>query len=329
MLARDVRIEDFDTRDWVVLGDILGARARSRAVAEPSSGLLVLVEGERVLKVVSTTAGRLEPVAKGALSVLAAEHGATWAVRVSRRALATFSERFGARIERADDFAAQAQKLRDVIAELVDEGACEFHPKNLLWPSKTAERALVRAIDACCPVGKAVVVAAFDGDDVDTCITLHRGPHGFDRVVGPERARRELGLRTGDFSRDAKQLARAVELAVGPLALGLFARTATWKELVTDTTPGAWATAVAARDVVIHPFLPAVAIPLGVDVGRAAYVVARDLAERWGVASLVSGRLDATFDRVRGAAQRGDFGRFLGFDPIALIRQFFEDSGSK
>jgi hypothetical protein len=111
---------------------------------------------------------------------------------------------------------------------------------------------------------------------------MRRGSHGFDRVVGPDRIRRDTGLRSGDWRQDYRGVARAAELAVGPLAVGAFAEEHTWIHLIRDRTPGTWAAAVASRDLVFHPIAPALAIPLGIDVGRVAWALARDLADRFG-----------------------------------------------
>jgi hypothetical protein len=60
--------------------------------------------------------------------------------------------------------------------------------------------------------------------------------------------------------------------------------------------------------VVVHPVVPALAIPLGLDVGRAALAVVRELTHR--------------FDRVRDRASV-DFAleRWLSFSPLAVLRE--------
>jgi hypothetical protein len=57
--------------------------------------------------------------------------------------------------------------------------------------------------------------------------------------------------------------------------LGLFSEKSTFRDLQVDATPGAWAKAAAIRDVILSPVPVALAIPLGLDVSRAALSVAR------------------------------------------------------
>lgn len=289
MLARDVTIEDFDTADWTRVGHIVrgtGTGTQGSMAGSESSlgGVLVIADGVRVVKLLHTRRGRLDPasVPPGApLTELARSAEAAWAVRLYPGALRLLSARFGLRLERGDEFEGQILKLLSVVRELEAEGAVEVWPSPLrTWPLPSA-RAMKLFWDAVCPVGKSMLFAALEGPDVATLVALHRGPHGFDRIVGPERIRREIGLRSGDFRQNYRGVARAVELTVGPLALGCFAEPRTWSRMVRDRTPGAWAAAAASRDIVFYPIAPALAIPLGIDVGRVAWSLARDLADRF------------------------------------------------
>jgi hypothetical protein len=96
------------------------------------------------------------------------------------------------------------------------------------------------------------------------------------------------------------------------------------RRLIERDTPGAWAAAVAARDVILSPVSPAVAVPLGLDVGRAALATVRHVAERVGLKSWLSsqGPLGAAFERVQELSDR-DLRDVLGFDPLALLRKLF------
>ena len=288
MLARDVTVEDFDSGDWIRVGQILRGRPgpdRTHAAPEHSGGLVIIADGTSVRKALHTINGRLDPagIAPGApVEELAQTHGASWVVKIHPGALRLFSARIGQRLERADDLEGQLLKFIAVLRELEAEGALELHPTGLESVPIPSARTMKLFWDAMCPVGKSIFVAAFDGADMSTSVALHRGPRGFDRIVGPERVRRDTGLRSGDWRQNYRGVARAAEFAVGPLALGAFAEERTWFRLIRDRTPGSWAAAVAARHVVIHPIAPALAIPLGIDVGRVAWALARDLADRFG-----------------------------------------------
>ncbi len=183
-------------------------------------------------------------------------------------------------------------------------------------------RVLTRVLDALCPDGKCLAFAAFSGGELFTAIVLRRRGQGFDSILGPDDLRREMGLTSGDFRRDYRYLARAIERRAGPLAIGCYGEIETLRALGRDPSPGAWAAAVAARDVILSPVTPAVALPLGVDVGRAAYRAVRDLAERMGANAWFGP--DSPFapalERVRGLG-REDLQALLGFDPWQLLRR--------
>lgn len=288
MLARDVTVEDFDSEDWIRVGQILRGRLGSAGTptsTKAAGGLVFIADREHVRKALHTLEGRLDPQQippDAPLEELARSHGAGWAVRIHPGALRLLSARYGLRLDRSDDLENQILKLFVVLRELEAEGALELYPSKLRAIPIPSPRTIKLFWDAICPIGKSMFVAAFDGSDMSTSVALHRGQRGFDRIVGPERVRRETGLRSGDWRQNYRGVARAAELAVGPLALGAFAEERTWFRIVRDKSPGAWAAAVAARDIVFYPIAPALAIPLGIDVGRVAWALARDLADRFG-----------------------------------------------
>jgi hypothetical protein len=340
MLSPDVRVEDFDVADWIALKTLFGALGarpaspavpgESAAVAPPGKGpggLVVLVSGDRVVKVLSTRGGRIAPSPADAhtpLEELCRARGAAWGLRLERSILLQFSDRWAKRLERQDDLLAQVSKMLVVVRELSREGRVETHPRDVNTLPMPSERLLRGALDFVCPPGKTLLFGVFDGSEVSTAVALHRGPRGFDRIVGPSQFRRELGLVSVDWTTSCRGLSRAVELGVGPVALGCFAQAATWQSLPSEGS-GAFARAVAARDVVLYPIAPAIAIPLGVDVGRAAYAIAKDLATKLGAVSWLSrSSFRPALDRARELSfDGGDITRLLGFDPFAVLRQLF------
>jgi hypothetical protein len=322
MLTPDVRIEGFDAADWKALGGMLG-HIRKPGPDAPLGGLVALTDAGRVVKLLSTTRGRLDPsvaAAESSLEALALAQGAAWAVRVERASLVELGDRFARRLVRQDRFLGQILKLLTVVRELAEEGAVETYPRRMRSLPVPSEKMVTRVLDAVVPVGKTILVGAFEGGEVATLVALHRGKGGFDRIVGPSDVRRDIGLTSVDWTRNVPGLCRAVELSVGPLAIGGFAQMRTWKHLCGDRTPGAWAAAVLARELLLHPVAPAIAIPLGVDAGRAAVAVARDLAARFGDALLGASPFRRELDRFRDTGH-GELFRLLGFDPLALLRE--------
>jgi hypothetical protein len=174
-------------------------------------------------------------------------------------------------------------------------------------------------MDALCPVGRSAVVGVFDRGELYTALALHRAPKGIDAIVGPQELRPALGLLSGDYRRDAHYLGAAVEKVVGPLALGCYGELSTFQALADAPAAGAWATAVIARDIVLEPASPGVAVPLGLDAGRALLSGVRGLVERFGGAGFLRS------DRLVSTLERGvplfvdDVQARLGFDPLKFL----------
>ncbi len=323
MLSPDVRIEGFDASDWFALGEVLGARTRD---APTAGGVLVLVDSGRIVQVVSTLHGTLPPpLEPTSLETLVREQGARWGLRAERGALEAVMDRLAERLEPGDDLTDQGIALAHVLRELSVEGRLELFPRDARGLRIPKRAAIDRALDVLCPVGKTLVFGAFQGGDVHTSVALRRGPRGFDRIVGPAEHRSDMGLRSGKWARDCHGLARAVELSVGPVALGGFAQMETWKVLLASKTPGAWTAALAARDVVLHPIAPAVAIPIGIDLGRVAWTVGKDMAERLGFGGAGGGKaIGHALERLLHSDARRDVARVLGFDPLRALSSFLE-----
>lgn len=346
MLTPDVRLEGFTTADWLRLIEVLrpprtrpreqpprrGAEAPPRA---PRGGIVAITTGNRLRKLLSTERGRLDPGGENwpaALEDLAARHGASWSLILHTGALDELMDRFGERLRPEQTLIDQAVVLLGALRELEAEGAIHAWPWSLSsWPIPH-ERLLLRAFDAFCPDGKVVLLGVFERGELATCIAARRRGKGFDWILGPDELRRDMGLVSGDWTRDYRHLARAVELRLGPLALGCFGEHATFRDLVERPSPGAWAAAVASRDVILSPVVPAIAIPLGVDVGRAALSTVRDLADRIGASGWLGSHslIGPALERVRELTVFDrDLESLLGFDPIQLLRKLFVRRGER
>ncbi len=357
VLARDVRLEGFTTADWVRLAEVFrsprpaaersdpgergeapstsadATRVRARSGGQRRGGVIAVTADGRLRKLVGTELGRLELSAESwpeSLEVLAERYGCRWAAQIERGALDDLMERFAARLRREHDALGQVLLFIAVVRELEIEGRIALWPwKVNAWPMPH-EGVLLRAFDALCPDGKSMLLGIFREGELFTSVTVRRKGAGFDLILGPDRLRSEMGLVARDFRRDYRHLARAAEQAAGPLALGCFGELDTLRGLMDRPAPGAWAAAVAARDVILSPAVPAVALPLGVDVGRAAVVAVRELAERMGAGAWLTadGPFGPTLSRVREMASAPkDLRLMLGFDPIALLRRLVSRGG--
>src|SRR5690606_34198277 len=282
------------------------------------------------IKLVHTERGRLDPSEQAwpvAFPEIAERYGSRWVVELQFGALQSLFDRFGDELTPDDDYLKQLLSLLTLFRQFEVEGRIRVWPQSLLqWPVPS-HRTACRALDAICPIGQCVVVGVFRRGRLYTALAARRGPLGFDRIVGPSVLRREMGLVSGDWTRDYRYLLRATEECVGAVAVGCFAELVTLQGLAGSRRPGAWAEAIALREVIVSPVVPALAIPLGIDVGLAALEGARALAGRaksldWFARD---GLLGSLLDRLHEAkSPAGSLKSILGFDPLGLLYKLVE-----
>ncbi len=334
VLSADVRFEGFTQTDWTRFLSLFrprGPSGQERDPDRPRGGVIALVGGGRLRKLVHTEVGRLrldDAIEDWPLGVeeLARRSNASFALSIEVGALESVMERFGAKLRRGDDLTAQALLLVSIVREEIQAGRIVSWPARLAGVPVPTVGMVDGTLDAVCGRGQSIGLGLFDGGDLWTSVALRRGQGGgFDWILGPDEVRREMGLLAGDWRRDYRHLARALERKVGPLALGLYAEMRTFRELEVDPTPGAWAKAVAIRDVILSPVPLALTVPLGVDAGRAAFSALLGLAERaqgLGLLSPALAAVRATAGQVADALglEQTPQGR-LGFDPLEILRR--------
>lgn len=337
MFTRDVSLEGFTHEQWARLGDVFRPLDRpdhtaAGAAEGPNGGVVAVTTGSTLRKVVSTRFGRIdvhEQPWPEALESLAARHGARWAAEISTGALDELMDRFGERLSPGQDYLAQALEWLAIVRELEAERLLTLWPWRVADFPLPSERAVGRALDLLCPSDKSLVLGVFEAGALSTCLVVRRRGSGFDRLVGPDELGRELGLLSGDFRRDHRHLALAVEKRVGKIAVGCYGELHTFRELAGARGPGAWARAVAAQEIVISPWMPAAVLPLGLDAGRAVFHEIYALATRFGAGHFLSreGPLAQAFLSLERPPWLGDDVRqFLGFDPWDLLVKLFARS---
>jgi hypothetical protein len=336
VLTRDVSFEGFTHAQWVLLGEAFASLVRRRPVPSasegengvpkrPEGGLVAVTTGSTLRKLVSTRTGRLdvrEQPWPESLEALASRHAARWAAEIGAGALEEVADRFAERLSVSQDLLGQALELFSILRELEAERAISVWPWRIAdWPVPS-ERAIVRGLDLLCPYDRALVLGVFDQGELATCLVARRRDGGFDRIVGPDDLRHEMGLLSGDFRRDFRYLAQAVEDRIAKVAVGCYGELETFRRLSASDTPGAWAAAVAAREVVVSPVTPGVVLPLGVDAGRVAFRELRSLAARLGASEWLTKEgplVQAIAAMERPAWLDRDLKEFLGFDPFRLL----------
>jgi hypothetical protein len=343
VLTADVRFEGWTTEDWSRFLRLWQPRAAAhREPIRAHGGIVAVHEDGRVLKLLHTRQGRLDPSSAppaadhveafalalragqpSALVELAKAHHASWALGMRLGALDEVMERFGARARRGDDLTVQSLALVSIVREMIGEGAIAAWPQRLRGVPVPTPQVVRRTLDVLCPDGRAITLGLFDSGDLFTAFVARRRGAAFDLFAGPDELRPALGLLSGDWRRDYHHLARAVEERYGPLGFGCFAELATFRALQTDARAGAWSRAVAVRDVVIAPMPAAVGIALGFDGARYALQGLIALTGRIGPIAAMGPVVDAARARIARLTGK-DVGALLGFDPLAALRALLE-----
>ncbi len=327
MITQDVSFEGFTATDWRRLADVFrspssndGQTAADEA-ASARGGIVAITTGNRLRKLLHTQRGRLELASAEwpmKLPELAGRYDASWALELSAGALEELSERFSERIRPGQGYLEQALELARALRELEAEGLISLWPRRFADIPVPGSRVLGTALDMLCGEGRTVALGVFCGGELYTGLVARRHGLGFDRIVGPDELRPQMGLLSGDYRRDYRHYAAAAERTVGPLAVGAFGELVTFQALAKDPAPGAFALAVASRDLIVSPVSAAMALPLGLDLSRAAFAGLRGLAERFGA----GGALSPVLGRAETFVSR-DLSALLGFDPWAALVGLF------
>ena len=317
MLTPDVRFEGWTTETWTRFLHLWKPRADpDREATRPRGGVIAIHEGGRLQKLLHTRTGRLDPRGPWPvlLSDLAETHHASWALSAESGALEEIMERFGARLRRTDDFTAQALLVVTIAREMIQEGAIERWPTRLQGFPPPTEAMVRRAFDSICPDGHAMVLGVFRHGDLWTAGAA------FDVLAGPEDVRIRMGLISGDWRRDYRHVARAVEEQYAPVAMGCFAEVDRFRELQVDARPGAWGRAAVVRDVILSPMPVGIRLALGADGARFAFESFRAIAGQSSTLRKLEPFMAQARRALGDAVGDRDVSGTLGFDPLAALR---------
>jgi hypothetical protein len=323
VLTADVRFEGWTTETWTRFLDLWKPRATpDREPTRPRGGVIAIHEDGQLRKLMHTRTGRLDP--RGAWPVtlpeLAELHHASWALSARAGALEDMMERFGARLRRHDDITSQALLVVQIVREMIQEGAIERWPKRLQGVPPPSEAMVRRSLDTVCPDGHAMVLGLFRHGELWTAGIARRRGQGFDVLAGPAEVMPRMGVLSGDWRRDYRHLARAVEEEYAPVAMGCFAEVDRFRELQVDARPGAWGRASVVRDLILSPVPLGVRLALGADGARFAYEGVRSLMARSESLKRLEPYLERVRERIGDAAGDANVTSALGFDPLAVLR---------
>jgi hypothetical protein len=323
VLTADVRFEGWTTETWTRFLHLWKPRATpDREPTRPRGGVIAIHEDGKLRKLMHTRTGRLDPRSPWPVPLpeLAEVHHASWALVARAGALEDVMERFGARLRRQDDITAQALLVLAIVREMIQEGAIERWPKRLHGVPQPSEAMVLRALDAVCPDGHAMVLGLFRHGELWTAATARRRGHGFDVLAGPDELVPRMGVLSGDWRRDYRHLARAVEEEYAPVAMGCFAEVDRFRELQVDARPGAWGRASVVRDLILSPMPMGVRLALGADGARFAFEGFRTLVGKSDALRRLEPYMAVARHRVASAVGHKDVSQTLGFDPLAVLR---------
>ena len=323
MLAPDVRFGGFTYRDWQRVVELFQPRVPRGAPRDPSrpKGLVVALHQDgRLRKLLHSEVGRLRlddliddwPVTT---EELALRHNASMAISLEVGALDAVMDGLGERSQRYDDMTTQWLTFLGLMQRQLHLGRIQLWPHRLEGIPMPTTSMVDRSLDTVVPPGNTMLLGLFDGDELWTCLAAKRGLRGFERIVGPDELRPALGLLSGDHRRDHRHLVNVVREYLGPVSFGCFAKPQTFQQLQVDPRPGAWARAVAVRDVILYPVPPAMALPLGLDAGRAAVGALRRMG--FDAAGALAPALDVLREVALGNRKLEEL---LGFNPLEILR---------
>jgi hypothetical protein len=175
-----------------------------------------------------------------------------------------------------------------------------------------------RALDIVLPDNRALVSVLWDRDGIWTAAAIRRRAGEIDLVAGPDLITKWAGPLGGDWRRDYRIIVDAVDRAVAPVHLGIFAEARTVRSLLRSSEPGAWTRATATREVIVHPTPAYVGMALADD---AMHAVAKQSARFLGGIDFMA-TIGPLSDYVRGRVREiASVSATLGFDPLKALAQ--------
>ena len=337
----DIRFEGFDAAQWASLLDLLRPDTRGRQ----GTLLIAVDEARRVLNAVVLGRGPVtleSPVSAGVdLRGLCREHGVARAILTVEGAFEEIAERLAlgwlaasreAHALHADPGASHAWNhdlmqflaLLRAVREVEAAGWLSTWPPLPGAPLPTSST-VRRAFDLLLPVGHSFALVLYDDNEVATGVALSRRRDGIDQVVGPERLLAWAGPLSGDYHRDHRALAHGIGTHLAPLHLGVYGQRRTLERLLRVPDPGAWVTAVAAREILVHPTPTYVAVALGADALRSFTRATSELLGGTELLTLFRPLGQALRERIPEATSLSET---LGWNPLATLARALRPSSA-
>ena len=275
MLSTNLRVTGFDAVTWGRFISLFESRRRrARDDHRNSYGVVVVVEDPHG-GAVAAFIGDRGPIAcdqyesREDLPALCAEHGVRRGIALKLGTIEELTERATPQMLRTDDYAGQWLALLTAARELEREGSLYFWPEPRNVVPLPTPQLVTRALDVVLPDEHSFVAALWEDAELWTALVLRRRGGQFDLIGGPELVLDTVGPLSGDFRRDHRAVSRAISTSIAPLQLGIYTQRRRFERLLREAEPGAWAKAVALREIIIDPSPAYVNIAMGADALRA------------------------------------------------------------
>ncbi|MBI2896877.1 MAG: hypothetical protein HYY06_25185 [Deltaproteobacteria bacterium] len=319
MIDPAIRILELDPREWSNLVRFVTTPAPVERPGRPAptGGLVLLHEGESVIKAVHTERGRLTGIAYAgprSLKELAHAQGARWVVALEVGALDEAMHRGQERVRIDQDLVTQNLEFVHVVRELFDEGRIAIYPRPLAGLPLPRGPTVQRALDLAFPDDRTAVVYLFEDGRIWTSLIVRKSRGQIDLVAG----HRALAMsdEPRDYLRDYPRILGAVRARFAAPAIGFFAERRTVERLFSDDRPGVWARAYAAKQIVVDPLAPWAGLALGAGAVREAFDRSRKLLSRIDPLGLAQPLARRAREKL---AATIDLAEILGFDPFDLV----------
>ena len=329
MLSSNLRVTGYDAVTWSRLVSLFEARpTRQPGDHSDTYGVLVIVEDSEGACCAAFIGDRGPVSAAGYtgredLERLCAEYGVRRAVALRLGTIEELTERAAEHVLRTDDYAAQWLALLTAARELEREGALYFWPEPANVVPLPSPQLLTRAFDVVLPDEHSFVAVLWEEAELWTALVLRRRGGQFDLLAGPELVLDTVGPLSGDYRRDHRAVSRAISAAIAPVQLGIYSQRRRFERLLRDAEPGAWAKAIALREIIIDPSPAYVHIAVGADALRATARKTGQFLGGFDFMTYIEPWTRYARDQVANVAS---VSAMLGFNPLQVLARQLRDN---
>lgn len=323
MIDREMRFGGFSAEQWIRLVS-LWTRDDSPTAAGTASGtgtvVSIIDNDDNVCAAFHTARGVIDFDTQTNLKVdmtdpraICTAFDASRAFVLREGVMETLVDRAAMQVSMNDSYGGQWIGMLQAARALALEGKLRMWPGSIASWRIPSAYSVQRGLDALLPDETSLTLVLWRQQAIWTSVTLSKRAGVIEHIVGPESLAEWSGPLGGDYRRDYRPIARAISRRLAPLHVGVFADEGMFRRLLADPTPGAWASAIAVRDVIVYPAPGYVAVAVGADAVRAVAQRSALAVARVDFAGLFAPFAEAT-RRALGAAP--DVRSRLGIDSL-------------